>query len=146
MCISYISLFADRPTGSSLSNRPVPQHCYMAHREMLGNCHGESRHARRPGEHLDAKVLVRGYRCITMRDVRVVLHGCLTARLMYPSGSTDARSLYCRRISRTSQLVSAVLLRYYIELYAPFVALSASVHYPNEKMYRIEKSLCNGYF
>lgn len=86
MCISYISLFADRPTGSSLSNRPVPQHCYMAHREMLGNCHGESRHARRPGEHLDAKVLVRGYRCITMRDARVVLHGCLTARLMHPSG------------------------------------------------------------
>lgn len=89
---------------------------------MLGNCHGESRHARRPDEHLDAKVLVRGYRCITMRD------GCLAARLIHPSGAADAWSLYCRRISRTSQLVSAVLLHYYIELYTPFVVLSASVH------------------
>jgi len=91
--ISYISLFANRPTGSSLSNRPVLQHCYAACTETLDNCNGESRHARRPGEHLDAKVLVRGYRCITMWDARVALHGCLTARLMHPSGWLSLASL-----------------------------------------------------
>lgn len=82
-----VSGFADQQTTASSSGERAgsfaPRLCYAARKERWSsNCHVRSRHAHKPSEHLDAKVLVRGIplhraTACEMCIIHVLHRGCL---------------------------------------------------------------------